>query len=80
MIDGDTGRDDDLHDTISVFVEGIDHRPTCVSTIAYWPHFWKSAQLQQSADTFSGSQKCGTIENPSLTKNRGSCVKAQSVL
>jgi hypothetical protein len=53
--------------------------PGGVSMTAYWPHFWKRGQLQQSAATFSGSQVCGTIENPNRTKNRASCVNAHSV-
>ena len=50
------------------------------STIAYWSHVRNSGQLTQSVAIFSGSQTCGTIEKFCRTKNRASCVNAQSDL
>ena len=49
------------------------------SITAYWPQCRNSAHAVQSCAIFSGTQMCGTIVKPMLTKCDGSCVNAHSV-
>ena len=50
---------------------------TSGSITAYCPQVRKCAQDRQSASIFSGSQVCGTIENPIWTKYPATCVNAE---